>query len=108
MTEPRHISELLPEAVIDYCPETTAIFDALWDRRVALVDAQLDRIGRTAFWLGQQMARHEITRSDVNRRIDAMTRQVPLDDDAWVPPPLAEEVALEALLRGMERGEAGA
>jgi hypothetical protein len=81
--------------------ETMAIFDELWDARLARVDAQLERIAGTAYWLGKQLAAHDITRDDVNRRLTALTEQRQYDDDAWVPWHLAEDTAADALRRGM-------
>lgn len=87
---------------MSYCPETTAIFDELWEARLARVHVQLERINGTAYWLGRQMAAHEITRADVNRRLAALTAQRSIDDDAWVPYYLAEEAAADGFRRGME------
>lgn len=89
-------------ADVDYCPETTALFDELMDARVALVDAQLVRIDNAAYWLGRKLARHEITKADVDRRLEALCAHRPTDDDAWCPWHLAKPTAVEALRRGME------
>jgi hypothetical protein len=84
--------------------EAMAIFDELWEARLVRVDAQLGRIDGTAYWLGRQLARHEITRADVNRRLDALTAHRAYDDDAWCPWHLAQPAAEDALRRGMETG----
>ena len=80
---------------------TEAIFDDLWAARLARVDTQLERIANTTYWLGRKLARHEITRDDVNRRIDALCVQLPVDDPAWVPWHMARDAALAGLRRGM-------
>lgn len=80
-------------------PNTTDLFDELWDTRLARVDQQLERIANTAYWLGRKLSRHEVTRDDVNRRIDALCQR-PVDDPNWVPWDLARETALAALRRG--------
>lgn len=86
-------------------PDTTAIFDELWDARVARVDAQLQRIANTAYWLGRKLAKHEITKDDVDRRIDALcTARDPEYPDfhtALVPWDIARDHAAAALRRGM-------
>ena len=78
-----------------------AIFDDLWAARLARVDTQLERIANTTYWLGRKLARHEITRDDVNRRIDTLCVQLPVDDPAWVPWHMARDAALAGLRRGM-------
>jgi hypothetical protein len=87
-------------------PETTAIFDDLCDARLIRVDAQLERIDGTAFWLGRQLARHDITRDEVNRRLDVMCSQrdpeIPDFMVALVPWDIARDAALAGLHRGME------
>jgi hypothetical protein len=87
---------------MSYDPETAAIFDELWDARLIRADAQLERVDNTAYWLGRQLSRHEITRDDVNRRLDALCAHRPWDDDAWCPWHLAQPAATDALRRGME------
>jgi hypothetical protein len=82
--------------------EAMALFDGLWEVRMVRVDAQLARIDGTAYWLGKQLTRHEVTPDDVNRRLTAMTAQRHFDDETWVPWYLAEETAAAALRRGME------
>jgi hypothetical protein len=77
------------------------IFDKLCDARVARMDELLQRIDTTAFWLGRQFARHELTRDVLNRRMDALCPHLPVDDERWVPVDIAEDVAAEALRRGM-------
>jgi hypothetical protein len=79
--------------------ETTAIFEELWEARMVRVDAQLQRIDSAAFFLGRQLAHHDITRDDVNRRLSALCAHRPIDDDAWVPVDMAETVARDALNR---------
>jgi hypothetical protein len=81
--------------------QASALFDGLWDARVARVDTQLERIANTAFWLGRKLARHDITRDDVNRRLAALCAHRPYDDDAWVPCDMAEDAAVVGLRRGM-------
>jgi len=82
-------------------PETAAIFDHLWDTRVARVDQQLERIANTAYWLGRKLAKHEITKQDVDRRIDALCTSRNVDDDTWVPWDIARDHAEAALRRGI-------
>jgi hypothetical protein len=84
--------------------EAMVIFDRLWDARLVRVDVHLQRIDGTAYWLGKQLARHEVTREDVNRRLSALCAHRPYDDDAWVPCDIAEDAAEDALRRGMEAG----
>jgi hypothetical protein len=81
--------------------EATEIFDGLWDARCARVDAALQRIANTAVWLGKQLARHEITKADVNRRLDAMCCQKSIDDEDWVPWDLAHRAAVDGLRQGL-------
>jgi hypothetical protein len=81
--------------------EAMAILDDLIEARLVRRDAQLQRIDGSAFWLGRQLARHEITRDDVNRRLTALCAHRPVDDDAWCPCDIAEDTATEALCRGM-------
>jgi hypothetical protein len=87
-------------------PETTAIFDELWEARLERVDAQLERIDSTAYWLGRKLARHEITRADVNLRLEALcTQRDPEAKDfmlALVPWDIARDAASAGLRRGME------
>lgn len=82
-------------------PETTELFDQLWDARLARVDTELERIANAAYWLGRKLARHEITRGDVNQRIEALCTHKPIDDPKWVPCDMAENAALEGLQRGI-------
>jgi hypothetical protein len=82
-------------------PEITELFDHLWDTRLTRVDHQLERIANTAYWLGRKLARHEITKQDVDRRIDALCTQHAHDDPAWVPWHLARDHALAGLRRGL-------
>jgi len=89
-------------------PETAAIFDHLWDTRLARIDTQLERIANTAHWLGRKLAKHEITKEEVNRRIDALcTERDPEIKDhhiALVPWDIARDHAREGLQRGLEAG----
>jgi hypothetical protein len=85
---------------VDYCPETMAIFDELWDARLDRVDAQLERITKSSYWLGRQLGRHEVTRADVDRRLAALCARRPIDDDAWCPWHLARPAAIEGLRQG--------
>jgi hypothetical protein len=82
-------------------PETQDLFDELWAARLARVDTQLERIANTAYWLGRRLARHEITRDDVNRRLDALCTEHPIDHPAWVPWHMARDHALAGLRRGL-------
>jgi hypothetical protein len=77
------------------------IFDDLWAARLTRIDTQLERIANTAYWLGRKLAKHEITKQDVDRRIDALCTQHPIDDPAWVPWHMARDHALAGLRRGL-------
>lgn len=56
-------------------PDGTVIrrVEQLLRARLARRDAHLDRIERTARWLGRQLARHDITKADASRRLDALS-----------------------------------
>lgn len=92
---------------MSYDPETTELFDKLWDAKVARADAQLERIANTAYWLGRKLAKHEITMEDVDRRIDALCTvrdpEYPDFPTALVPWDIAKATAVDALRRGMEK-----
>lgn len=86
-------------------PETAAIFDHLWDTRLLRVDTQLERIANTAYWLGRKLAKHEITKDDVDKRLVALCSQRdPESPDfplALVPYDIAEATAIVGLRRGL-------
>jgi hypothetical protein len=87
--------------VSDYDAETAAIFDELWAARLTRVDTQLEKIANTAYWLGRRLAKHEITRDDVNRRLAALCAPRSVDHDDWVPVNWAKDAADEGLHRGL-------
>lgn len=87
----------------DYDPETADLFDKLWDARVERVDAQLLRIRNAAYWLGKQVKNHEVTKTDVDRRLRALCTHSGVDADDWVPWDMAWEVAVAALAEGMSQ-----
>ena len=77
------------------------IFEDLWAARLTRLDTQLERIANTAHWLGVKLAKHEVTRDDVNRRLAALCHQQPVDDPTWVPQYIAIDHAIVALRKGM-------
>ena len=91
---------------MNYDPETAATFNHLWDTRLTRVDTQLERIANTAYWLGRKLARHEITKEDVDRRLIALCTQTDNEHLDWhvalVPYNIAEATAITALRRGLE------
>jgi hypothetical protein len=86
--------------------EAMAIFDDLIEARVVRRDAQLQRIDGTAYWLGCQLSRHEITKDDADRRLEALCSQRDPEVEeillALVPWDMAEDAAVAGLRRGME------
>lgn len=65
-----------------------------------------ERIARTAYWLGQQMARYEVTKAQADARLEALSGA--LWDDVDVPLYITrrgQEIAVEGLQKGLGQGE---
>lgn len=87
-------------------PETTEAFDELWALRLQRADEQLERIANTAYWLGRKLARHAITKDDVDKRLENLCS---VDDPehpdfpvTLVPYNVARAAALDGLRRGVD------
>jgi hypothetical protein len=88
-------------------PDETVIrwVEQLLRARLARRDAHLDRIERTARWLGRQLARHDITKADASRRLDALCAHEDPEAEparvALVPWDPARAAAVAALRQGL-------